>query len=99
MVDWYVYVILTVAVAVSFWTALLEATFLTVRPLSMTVASTGGKAKATKAIKVVGEKTRLVSTTTLLSTFADAILATTTGLVLSDAFGPEGWVFAIIIVL
>jgi putative hemolysin len=98
MVDWYVYVILTVAVAVSFWTALLEATFLTVRPLSMTVASTGGNAKATKAIQVVGEKTRLVSTTTLLSTFADAILATTTGLVLSDAFGPEGWVFAIIIV-
>ncbi len=98
MADWYVYLVLAGAVTVSFWTALLEATFLTVRPLSLTTASAAGNSKATKAIQIVGERTKLVSTTTLLSTFADAILATTLGLILSDAFGPEGWVFDIIVV-
>ena len=98
MVDWYVYVSLVVAVTVSFWASLLEATFLTVRPLSLTAMSEGGNAKATKALQIVGEKTKLVSTTTFISTFADVILTSTTGLVLSQAFGPAGWVFAVIIV-
>ncbi len=97
MVDWYVYVILGVAVTISFWTALLEATFLTVRPLSLTSASNAGNAQAKKAIQIVGERTKLVSTTTLLSTFADAILTTATGVILSSAFGPGGWVFSVII--
>ncbi len=98
MVDWYVYLILGVAVILSFWTALLEATFLTVRPLSMTTASIAGNSKATKAIQIVDEKTKLVSTTTLLSTFADAILATATGVILSSVFGPGGWVVAVVVV-
>ena len=98
MVDWYVFLALCVAVTVSFWMGLVEATFLTVRPLSLTTESTGGNSKATKAIKIVGEKTRLVSSTTLLSTFADVILTLTTGLILSGAFGPEGWVFTVVIV-
>jgi CBS domain containing-hemolysin-like protein len=98
MVDWYVYLSLAVAITVSFWSALLEATFLTVRPLSLTASSEGGNARATKAIQIVGEKTKLVSTTTLLSTFSDVILASTTGIVFSEAFGPEGWIFAVVIV-
>jgi len=98
MVDWYVYLSLAVAVVVSFWASLIEATFLTVRPLSLSTESTEGNARATRAIKLVGEKTKLVSTTTLLSTFSDVILASTTGLVFSEAFGPEGWVAAAIIV-
>ncbi len=98
MVDWYVYLSLALALTVSFWMSLLEATFLTVRPLSLTTASAAGDSRATKAIQIVGERTRLVSTTTLLSTFSDTILATTTGLVLSSALGPGGWVFAVIIV-
>jgi len=98
MVAWYVYLALAGALTVSFWAALLEATFLTVRPLSLTAASEGGNARATKAIQIVGEKTKLVSTTTLLSTFADVILTSTTGLVFSEAFGPAGWVVAVIIV-
>src|SRR5271169_6135954 len=98
MVYWYVYLALGVAVAVSFWMSLVEATFLTVRPLSLTTESTGGNSKATKAIKIVGEKTKLVSSTTLLSTFSDVILTSATGLILSSAFGPRGWIFTVIIV-
>jgi magnesium and cobalt exporter, CNNM family len=98
MVDWYVYVVLVAAVSVSFWTGLIEATFLTVRPLSLTSASEGGDARARRALQIVSERTRLVSTTTLLSTFADVTLASATGVILSEALGPDGWVFAVVIV-
>ena len=97
MVFWYVYLALCVAVTISFWMGLVEATFLTVRPLSLTTQSIGGSSRATKAIKIVDERTRLVSTTTLLSTFADVVLTLTTGLILSGAFGPEGWLFTVVI--
>lgn len=97
MVYWYVYLALGVALAISFWMPLVEATFLTVRPLSLAAESAGGNARATKAIKIVGEKTKLVSTTTLISTFTDVVLTTATGLILSSAFGPRGWVLTVII--
>jgi magnesium and cobalt exporter, CNNM family len=98
MVDWYVYLSLAVALTVSFWMSLLEATFLTVRPLSLTTASEGGDERATKALQIVGERTKLVSTTTLLSTFSDVILASATGVILSGAFGPDGWLIAVVLV-
>ena len=98
MVYWYVYLALSVAIVVSFWMSVVEATFLTVRPISLTTESTGGNSKATKAIKIVAEKTKLVSSTTLLSTFSDVILTSTTGLILSSVFGPEGWVLTVIVV-
>jgi len=97
MVDWYVYLALGVAVAVSFWMSLVEATFLTVRPLSLTTESTAGNSRATRAIKIVGEKTKLVSSTTLISTFSDVVLTSATGLILSSAFGPEGWILTVVI--
>lgn len=97
MVDWYVYLSLVVSVTVSFWMSLLEATFLTVRPLSLTAASEGGNTRATKALHIVGEKTKLVSTTTLLSNFCDVTLASATGVILSEAFGPEGWILAVVV--
>lgn len=98
MVDWYVYLALGVAVTVSFWMSLVEATFLTVRPLSLATESAAGNSRATKAIKIVGERTRLVSTTTLLSTFSDVTLTLSTGLILAGAFGPEGWIFTVVVV-
>src|SRR5271170_4375201 len=98
MVDWYVFLALGVAIAVSFWMSLVEATFLTVRPLSLSTESTEGNSKATKAIKIVEERTKLVSSTTLLSTFADVILTSSTGLILSSAFGPEGWILTVVVV-
>jgi putative hemolysin len=97
MVYWYVYLALGVAVTVSGWMSLVEATFLTLRPLSLTTESASGNARATKAIKIVGEKTKLVSTTTFISTFADVVLTSATGLILSSAFGAAGWVFTVVI--
>jgi CBS domain containing-hemolysin-like protein len=64
----------------------------------LTVASEVGNSRATNALKIAGEKTKLVSSTTLLSTFADVILTSATGLILAEAFGPEGWVFSVVIV-
>jgi CBS domain containing-hemolysin-like protein len=98
LVDWYVYLALGVALTVSFWMSLLEATFLTVRPLSLTAESAGGNSRATKALVIVTEKTRLVSSATLLSTFSDVILTSATGLILSSVFGPKGWIFTVVIV-
>src|SRR5690348_9384315 len=98
MVYWYVYLSLGLALLISFWMSLIEATFLTVRPLSLTSESTEGNPNAAKAIKIVEDRTKLVSTTTLLSTVSDVIITSTTGLILSDAFGPEGWVVTVIVV-
>ena len=39
-----------------------------------------------------------MSTTTFLSTFTDVILTSATGLILSSAFGPAGWIFTVVIV-
>jgi putative hemolysin len=97
MVVWYLYLALGISVAVSFWMSLVEATFLTVRPLSLTTESSGGNTGATRAIKIVDERTKLVSSTTLISTFSDVILTSATGLILSSAFGPEGWIFTVVI--
>jgi putative hemolysin len=97
MVVWYVYLALGVAVSVSFWMSLVEATFLTVRPLSLTTESSAGNSRATTAIKIVDERTKLVSSTTLISTFSDVVLTSATGLILSSAFGPEGWIFTVVI--
>jgi putative hemolysin len=98
MVDWYVYLALGIAVMVSFWMSLVEATFLTVRPLSLTSASAEGNSKATRATELVEDRTRLVSTTTLLSTVSDVIITSATGLILSSAFGPAGWVVTVVVV-
>ena len=98
MVYWYVYLALGAAITVSFWMSLVEATYLTVRPLSLSTASAEGSSRATKAIKIVGERTKLVSSTTLVSTFSDVILTTATGLILSGAFGPKGWLVTVVLV-
>lgn len=95
---WYVYLALGVALLVSFWMSLVEATFLTLRPVSISGASAAGNTRASKAIRIVSERTRLVSVTTLLSTFADVILTTTTGLALSSALGVSGWVLTVVVV-
>jgi putative hemolysin len=95
--DWFVYLFLGVAILVSFWSALLEATYLSVRPLSLMSASTSGNLNASKAVQITSEKTKLVSTTTLLSTFADVTLASSVGLILSGEFGIIGWLFGTVI--
>jgi len=54
----------------------------------------GGSSRASTALEIVNEKTRLVSVTTFVDTISNVVLATTIGLILSDYFGPIGWVYS-----
>lgn len=86
-----IYVPLAIAVILSFWISLVEATYLTVRVGPLRVASEGGNRRATTAIKITNEKTRLVSATTFVDTFSNVVIATTVGLILSGVLGAYGW--------
>ncbi len=79
---------------VAFWSSLVEATYLTLRPFSLSSSINGGSAHASKALAIVNEKTRLVSVTTFLDTISNVVLASSMGLILSDYFGPIGWVYS-----
>ena len=94
MVNPIVYAALLAAVLVSFWSSLVEATYLTLRPFSLGSAIDAGNAHAAKALEIVNEKTRLVSVTTFLDTTSNVVLASAMGLVLSDYFGPVGWIYS-----
>jgi putative hemolysin len=92
-----VYLFLGAATFISFWSSLVEATYLTVRPHSLSSASNRQEGHAREALHIANEKTRLISTTTFLDTISNVVLATTMGLILSDAFGPIGWVYSAVI--
>jgi putative hemolysin len=87
-----IYIPLTVAILLSFWVSLIEATYLTVRPAPLRLASEEGDRRADVAINLTNEKTRLVSTTTFVDTFSNVVIATTIGLILSGLLGVYGWV-------
>jgi CBS domain containing-hemolysin-like protein len=91
-----VYAALVAAVFVSFWSSLVEATYLTLRPFSLSSSIGAGSPKAATALEIVSEKTRLVSVTTFVDTISNVVLATTIGLILSEIFGPIGWVYSAI---
>ena len=82
------------AVCVSFLVSLIEATYLTLRPFSLSSEIHAGSAHASKALEIVNEKTRLVSVTTFIDTISNVVLATSMGLILSGYFGPIGWVYS-----
>ena len=92
-----VYAAFTVSVFISFWSSLVEATFLTLRPLSLNSAVADGSASAKQALEIVREKTKLVSVTTFLDTISNVVLASSMGLILSEIFGPVGWVYSAVI--
>jgi len=89
-----VYIFLVVAVFVSFWSSLVEATYLTLRPFSLSSSIVNGSTRASTALEIVSEKTRLVSVTTFIDTVSNEVLAPTIGLTLPDYFGPIGWVYS-----
>lgn len=97
MVSFIVYISLVVAIFTSFWSSLIEATYLTVRPLSLNAAAKSGTRGASQALEIIGEKTKLVSTTTLLDTVMNVVLATSIGLIFSEFFGPLGWVYSAVV--
>ncbi len=94
MINAVVYVALLVAVFIAFWSSLIEATYLTLRPFSLSSSIEAGSTRAAKALEIVNEKTRLVSVTTFIDTISNVVLASTIGLILSDFFGPIGWVYS-----
>lgn len=94
MVPAIVYISLAGAVFVAFWSSLVEATYLTLRPFSLSSSIGSGSTRSATALEIVSEKTRLVSVTTFIDTISNVVLATTIGLVLSDLFGPVGWVYS-----
>jgi magnesium and cobalt exporter, CNNM family len=83
---------LTAAILIAFWSSLVEATYLTLRPFSLSSSIGAGSSHAAKALEIVSEKTRLVSVTTFIDTTSNVVLATSLGLILSEVFGPIGWV-------
>ena len=91
-----VFIVLFAAVFVSFWSSLIEATYLTLRPFSLSSEISAGSNRAAKALEIVNEKTRLVSVTTFIDTISNVVLASSIGLVLSEYFGPIGWVYSIV---
>ena len=82
------------SVIVAFWSSLVEATYLTLRPFSLSSSIGSGSTRAAAALEIVSEKTRLVSVTTFIDTISNVVLATTIGLILSNLFGPIGWVYS-----
>ncbi|MDG7015781.1 MAG: DUF21 domain-containing protein [Nitrososphaerota archaeon] len=97
MVELVVYIALAAATFISFWVSLVEATYLTLRPLSLNSSVTNGSPRAKQAVEIVGEKTKLISVTTLLDTISNVVLASSIGLILSEAFGPIGWVYDVVV--
>jgi magnesium and cobalt exporter, CNNM family len=95
--DLVVYVALVAAATVSFCIALVEATYLTVKRPSLFSMQKGGSRKAAKALKITEGKAKLVSVTTFIDTVANVILVTTMGIVLSELFGPLGWIVSVFI--
>jgi CBS domain containing-hemolysin-like protein len=94
MVPPIVYISLGGSIFVAFWSSLVEATYLTLRPFSLGPSIGSGSHHAAAALEIVSEKTRLVSVTTFIDTISNVILATSIGLILSDIFGPIGWVYS-----
>ena len=82
---------------IAFWSSLIEATFLTLSPMSLSASASGGSRRAEKAMAIVNEKTKLVSVTTLLDTITSVIIASSIGLILTDFFGPIGWVYTAVL--
>ena len=96
MVPAVVYVALAIAVLSSFWSSLVEATYLTLRPFSLSSSIGNGSTRASAALEIVTEKTKLVSVTTFVDTVSNVVLASAIGLILSEYFGPIGWVYSAI---
>lgn len=94
MVSIIVYAALVAAVFTAFWSSLIEATYLTLRPVSLRPSISDGSPRASKALQIVGEKTKLVSATTFMDTISNVVLASAIGLILSEYFGPIGWVYS-----
>lgn len=78
----------------AFWSSIVEATYLTLRSFSLSSSIDSGSPNAARALTIVNEKTKLVSVTTFVDTVSNVVLASSIGLILSEFFGPIGWVYS-----
>ncbi len=92
-----IYLALIAAAILAFFASVLEATYLTVKSPSLFTMQKGGSRKAETALKIVGNKTKLVTVTTFMDTFSNVVLATSIGIILSEDFGPLGWVVGVFV--
>jgi CBS domain containing-hemolysin-like protein len=97
MVSPAIYASLVIAAVVAFISSLVEATFLTLSPLSLSTPVGAGSQRAAKALVIVKEKTKLVSVTTLLDTISSVVIASSLGLILTSFFGPIGWIYSAVV--
>ena len=97
MVELVVYAALAASAIASFLSSLVESTYLTLRPLSLNSSVNDGSTRAETAMEIIREKTKLVSVTTFLDTISNVVLASSIGLVLSETFGPIGWVYNVLV--
>jgi len=97
VVELAVYLALVAAATVSFCITLVEATYLTVKRPPLLSMEKGGSRRAGKALKITGEKAKLVSVTTFIDTVANVVLVTTMGIVLSAFYGPLGWIVSVLV--
>jgi len=98
LTTFYIYIVLTASVVLSFWSSLVEATYLTLKPTSLAPMLRQGNKKAEKVLHIVSEKAKLVSVTTFTDTVANIAIASSTGLILSEIFGIVGWLYDTIMI-
>ena len=92
-----IFIALIIGAILSFWGVLVEATYLTVKQPSLSLMQKDGSKRAAAALKITNEKTKLISVTTFIDTISNVVLATTAGILLSQAFGPYGWLVSVVI--
>jgi len=92
-----VYLFLGLSIVFSFWVSLVEATYLTARSTSLMAALNAGNQRASRALRIISDRTRLISATTFVDTFSNVVLASTTGLIFSGDFGVIGWIYSAIL--
>lgn len=96
MIAFEIYVAIIASAVVSFFVSLVEATYLTVKRLSLFSMQNGGSRGASTALRITGEKTKLVTVTTFIDTVANVVLATSMGIALSEDIGPLGWLVSVV---
>jgi len=97
VIDLVIYLALFASAAVAFYISLVEATYLTVKRSSLFSMQKEGSSNATKALEITEEKAKLVCVTTFIDTVANVVVVTTMGIVLSELYGPIGWILSVVV--
>lgn len=89
---------LVLSLIISFWASLVEATYLTTSTPSLAASLRLQDKMTEEVLEIISDKTRLVSVTTFVDTISNIAIASTAGVILSDFFGPMGWLYDTLLV-